>query len=379
MRFNWKLFLHQLSTVFTRPRHPVFRLGWRRLRFYGAFLALFLLGEVMSWLHFLLDHLLFPGFRRRRVTGPVFIVGNFRSGTTFLHRLLWQDSETFTSLTTREIYVTPSISQRRVWELLLRIDRHIGRPFHRFLEGVDRKLLSQVRFHRVSLKETEEDEGLLLYLWESLFTWFFFPTDGREEDFFHFDERMSARRRQRIMRFYDYCLRRHIYAHRTSRIFLSKNPSFSAKVRSVAEHFPDARFIYVQRRPGEVVPSMINWFSFVWSYFGNPRERFPYRDRIADLAGEWESHARRELAKLPAERVHFVDFHELVEDVKSTVEGIYRAFGIDIPQAMVATLEGAQQASREFVPHARLSLTDVGIDRESMPRRFPHSPYPESL
>jgi hypothetical protein len=165
-------------------------------------------------------------------------------------------------------------------------------------------------------------------------------------------------------------MRRHLYAHRTGRTLLSKNPSFSAKVRSVAREFPDARFVYVRRRPEEVVPSMINWFAFVWHYFGNPDERFPYRERIADLAGHWQAHALRELTTLPAERVLVIDFDDLVGDVAGTVKRIYHHFGFRITPLMEAALERAQQESREFVPHARLSLDDVGIDGESIAGRF---------
>lgn len=370
MRFNWKLFAYQVATVLLRPRHPVFRFGVRRLRFYASFAALFVIGQGVTWLHFFLDHLFFPGFRRAKVNGPVFVIGNFRSGTTFLHRLLWQDIDTFTSLTTREIYVTPSVSQRKLWDLLLAVDRRLGGLFARFLEHIDTNILNKIRFHRVGLEETEEDEGLLLYLWESLFTWFFFPTRGHERDFFDFDTRVPPGRRRRILRFYDLCIRRHVYAHRTSRLVLSKNPSFSAKVRSVARQFPDARFIYVRRRPEEVVPSMINWFSFVWHYFGNPDERFPYSEDIADLAGHWQNHALRELAKLPRERVHVVDFDDLVGDVNGTVRAIYRHFDIPVSPRMAETLQNAQRESQSFVPHARLSLADVGIDDETIPGRF---------
>jgi hypothetical protein len=370
VRFNWRLLAYQLSTVFLKPRHPVFRFGVRRLRFYGSFAALFIIGQGMAWLHFLLDTLFFPRFRRAKVEGPVFVIGNFRSGTTFLHRLLWQDAETFTSLTTREIYVTPSVSQRKLWDLLLAVDRRLGGRFARFLEHIDADILGNIRFHRVGLEQTEEDEGLLLYLWESLFTWFFFPTKGHERDFFDFDRRVPPGRRRRILRFYDMCIRRHVYAHRTSRLVLSKNPSFSAKVRSVAREFPNARFIYVRRRPEEVVPSMINWFSFVWHYFGNPEERFPYSEDIADLAGHWQTHALRELAELPEERVHIVDFDDLVGDVSGTVRAIYRHFGIPLSAGMAETLEQAQRESQSFIPHARLSLADVGIDGESLSDRF---------
>lgn len=40
-----------------------------------------------------LDHLIYPGFRRIPLDRPVFIIGNPRSGTTFLHRFLLETQQ----------------------------------------------------------------------------------------------------------------------------------------------------------------------------------------------------------------------------------------------------------------------------------------------
>ncbi len=57
------------------------------LRPLGAF-ALLQVRQAISATTLALDHLFFPGHRRQPIDRPIFIIGNPRSGTTFLHRLL---------------------------------------------------------------------------------------------------------------------------------------------------------------------------------------------------------------------------------------------------------------------------------------------------
>ena len=109
--------------------HYNFRLFWRT--FYRSFFAskntpapphsktnhlpfpLFYLvwpiGSLLHWFVFLLDDIFFPAYKKQLIEKPLFILGNLRSGSTFLHRLLSRDTETFTSLTTWDIYLTPSV------------------------------------------------------------------------------------------------------------------------------------------------------------------------------------------------------------------------------------------------------------------------------
>ena len=53
---------------------------------------------LIHWFFFWLDDILFPAYKEHVIEKPLFILGNLRSGTTFLHRLLSRESTTFTSL-----------------------------------------------------------------------------------------------------------------------------------------------------------------------------------------------------------------------------------------------------------------------------------------
>src|SRR5208282_309976 len=79
-----------------------------------------------AWIGFIVDEIFFPAYRKQPVEKPLFIVSNFRSGSTFVQRTLARDESTFTCLRTGEIYLTPSITQRRIFRLLSRADAVCG-------------------------------------------------------------------------------------------------------------------------------------------------------------------------------------------------------------------------------------------------------------
>lgn len=82
----------------------------------GYFLVLFLVSLINIIIR-LLDELLFPNYKQISIKQPVFIIGNPRSGTTFLHRLMCIDEEKFVF---NLMYHTtfPSITLYRVIQFL---------------------------------------------------------------------------------------------------------------------------------------------------------------------------------------------------------------------------------------------------------------------
>ena len=118
--------------------HPGAPLSLRRAFFLLIVYPLFLAVQLLHWLGFLLDELLFPHYRKTAVQRPVFITGIPRSGTTFVHRTLAKDPR-FTSLSTWEALIAPSITQRKILRALAAADRRIGAPLRRMVDWLLRR------------------------------------------------------------------------------------------------------------------------------------------------------------------------------------------------------------------------------------------------
>ena len=162
MSFDFLAFLRFL-------RLWLLRFPWTRRRaLVAAAFLLYVPLELAIRGAWLLDALLYPGYRRRPVEAPLFITGNPRSGTTFLHRLLARDSERFSTMRMWQILFAPSVVQRRLAAAASALERRAGGPCRRLWERVEQRW--DASMHRISLFAPEEDDYLLLHAWSALTT-----------------------------------------------------------------------------------------------------------------------------------------------------------------------------------------------------------------
>ena len=364
MYFNWRRFLHDLRISIVPTGHPHLRLTGHRAR------VVVMLVFCMAWMGgsarvgLLVDHLLFPWFRRQRVVAPTFIVGNFRSGSTLLHRLL-AGSSAFTAMKTWELYFAPSITQRKFWHGVWIVDRWFGGHLRNAIVRAQSRRLGQVQMHKVRLEEPEEDEALFLYLWDSFFNWFFVPADAERNPYWRFDDTVPHHRRRAAMRFYSGILQRHLALAPPGSIYLSKSPAFTARLRSLIEEFPDARIIEIVRHPFDVIPSGAAWFAFAWHYFASPVDRFPFLDTFLTLVNEWYVRPERAIAAGFDGAYCRVRYEELISHPSKTVDAVLSAFRIDADARLRGRLAQLEAAAERPRSHS-LSLSDLGLSVESV-------------
>ncbi len=362
MTFNLRLLVRLTVRSFFGTKSTHGRLTPKRLRTLAIFYFFYPIQVAASAIGFFLDGIFYRGYRRQRVKKPVFIIGNYRSGSTLLHRLLATDRLTFSSLITREIYLAPSITQRKAMRALGMVDRWLGRPIHRFVDAWESRVMSPIDIHRTRLSDPEEDEGLFLYVWAGLFVWFIFPFIQRDFPFHRFDTDILAPQRRRIMRFYRSCIKRHLFYHGGT--YLAKNPALSPKVDSLLEFFPDARIIYLARNPLEVLPSEISWLSFCWRFFSDPQERYPFRDFVLKMTKHWYVDSIKRLESHPKESYRIIRYDDLVGEPEKTVREIYSWLGLQMGESVDEILREVTSKNSRFKSNHIYSLEEVGLTRE---------------
>ncbi len=328
----------------------------------------------MAWmggsgrLGYLLDRLLFRRALRTRVSRPVFIIGNFRTGSSFLFRLLAEDQQTFAAMKTWEIYFAPSISQRKFYTGLWMVDRWFGAPLRRWISRTSEQILSRVKLHRIRLGEAEEDEALLLYLWSSLFNWFFMPVEPDTNPFPYFDQAVPRWRQDAVMGFYRGCVTRHVAAHArsgASPVYLAKNPAFSGKIRSLLRTFPDARFIYLIRNPVDTANSTGRWLTFAWKYFSSLDNGARFAGAVLRMVKHWYTYPRQALDGLGPDRVAWIRFEDLVDRPERTIRELYGRFNLGCPGASLAGLDAAAAREKSEV-EAPADDRPLGLSRAAL-------------
>lgn len=321
-----------------------------------------------------LDHVLYPGFRRLCVRAPVFVLGNARSGTTQLHRLLAADDQHFFYFRTWEI-LCPAITQKKLVRLVARLDRRLagGRLARRLGKREDAALAKARRMHDWRLTGPEEDGFLELHTFDSGTLTVVFPYIRELGTLGNLDA-ASPRARRRRLRFYEACVKRQLYVctgDSAPPVLLSKNPGFVLRMRSLLEFFPDARFVCPVRNPGETIPSLVNMLRKGWQAMGcDPKDVEEGTDWVREIQLEGYRYAFEVLDELPPDRAAVVTFADLTERPLDAVAGVYAQFGLPLSDEYRSFLAEEQAASRAYESQHRYDPGELGPSADELERRL---------
>lgn len=345
-----------------------YRLTPRRIGWAALFYTLYPLLEVLTWAGLKLDDVFFRGYRREEVREPVFIIGNPRSGTTFLHRLLARDVGNFHTMKAWEILFAPSIVQRRLWRIIEMLDDRLGTPVQAGIKSLERRLAKELVTHRLALEDPEEDEFLLMHIWSTITINHFSAVMDEAAAYTRFDRALPSGERKRIMAFYKGCVQRHAYAHGLSdgRHHLCKSPGFTPKIESIWLAFPDARFIYLVRNPLDVIPSYTSLLDLQWRILADPLEKWAARDFVLDMARCWYAYPLERLAEAPPERYAIVRYEDLVSDTEQTVLRMYEQLGLQVGPGFAEVLREEAERERSYVSRHHYSLEDMDLTPEQL-------------
>jgi len=266
----------------------------------------------------------------------------------------------------------PSVLQKKVIRALGRLDRRMGGPLEKRLKAWDDRQFEATKDqHAMGLFKPEEDDFVYTLSCASGF-WIVMVPYMDQLDFYSVDE-WPERRRRRHMRFYEQCVRRQLYVNGPDKVHLSKNPTFSGRVESLVDTFPDARIVVNVRNPYETIPSLLKLLQSAWRARGWDDAR---------MAGSLQALAHQSfhtyrypldvLARHPELPQAVVDYRDLTSDPKGTVETVYKQLGFTVSDEFAEVLMGEQEreAGHEGGAGTRYSLEEFGLRRDEIHTRL---------
>lgn len=339
------------------------------LRYLFLLLPLIALNHLLHNFFFLLDEILFPSYRKISAENTIFIVGPPRCGTSLLLDLL-NHSDEITSMKLWELHHAPSICQKRLYLLMGKIDRFFGSPLYRGYKAINQKVLGEFnKIHETSLFHFEEDAMLFYHSANTPFYLFIFPFRELKTPFLDFDHTATAAYKAKYFNYYKNCIRKHLYVYGKDKIYLSKNPLFSAYVRTLKNNFKNARFIFMTRTPYKVAPSAVSLSTHFKGYTSYVSEEDIKNALLKILQMQYT---------YPCEVLDFEDighnalirFEDLVSDTKATVERLIDRFGLNCPDELRRILSERSKKEKKHVSQNLYSLDKYNISQAEFDEHF---------
>lgn len=263
---------------------------------------------------------------------PVIIIGHWRTGSTFLHKLLALDEQ----------FISPSVFQASFPESFMVSERYYRPVMGRL---VSKRPMDNVR---MNFDDAQEDEFALVKLTvDSPLLNVIFPFKpgyflNDYQDFNPVKEKKEMWKKQITA----FCTK---LSQDSGRTVLLKNPAHSLRIPFLCETFPRARFIYLHRHPFKVVASTLNlWKVIATDNQLKGKPYFPDLKEITEGLIKFYSVIERDLAALPEERYNVVSYEELEADPVAEVRGIYKSFGLEFTAAFERRIRSFLEKEKDF-------------------------------
>ena len=272
------------------------------------------LGIVVS-IGMLLDKLFFPSINSRKIKSPILVVGNPRSGTTFLHRYLVNHS--FGSGTKLYQMLYPSILLQK-----------IIKPFLPMLEKISPTRHHSTDAHKTSLDSVETDDASLMFRYLDGFFLYGFILSWAEKDLFHWVDPNKRDTSMRDFNWFESMWLRVQIASGSDRT-VAKLFSISANVPRFLDRFPDAKLLYMLRDPLSVIPSGLSLVTGVldkrfgfWNLPKEKRQRYIEKLYKALIELQIRFHSDWVNSRIDKEKVMIVRFDKMMSNFEGLMDEI---------------------------------------------------------
>jgi hypothetical protein len=264
---------------------------------------------------------------------PIFIIGHWRSGTTLLHELMMLD-ERFTTPNTYQCFapghflVTESFfHQFGGWLLPNR------RPIDNVKAGWDRP---------------QEDEFALMNLGApSPYRRIAFPHTSSVKpealDITKLNQRDLDRWKETL---YSFLVRLSINDNRRQ---VLKSPTHTARIKTLLEMFPRAKFIHISRTPYAIFPSTRRLWQALHATQSLQQKPDPRLDSyILSCFREMQTAFDRDKSTIPAEQYCSIRYEDLVENTVQCMRKVYNELALDNFENMELALKAQEHELKNY-------------------------------
>jgi len=306
----------------------------------------------------LIDRLFFFSINRP-MKQPIVIIGNPRSGTTFLHRFLIDQKLGTGSQLWQLIY--PSAVVQKIIKPILPILEYISPAKHHSTEA-----------HKTSLSSVETDDVSLLFRFlDGFFLYGFFLTFD-EEDLFDWVDPKINDTHKRDFNWFESLWKRTLIVNNSER-YIAKLFSLSANLPDFQKKFPDAKILYMIRDPLNVLPSGLSLVTGVldkkfnfWQLDSKIRSRFINRlyNALVELLNRFHYDWVNE--NIDKKNVYIVRYDEMMNNFESLMEEIINFTGFAPSENLKEVIRLTSEKQKSYKSSHKYDLTKFGLTEKQI-------------
>ncbi len=340
---------------------------WRVWLLAVLFIFLYSLHQFLSLFFRLLDEIFHRGHRKVKITQPVFIISNPRSGTTYLHRLMALDEDRFTyTKFAHTFFMTSSFVQ--FYYVFRWIDRNIlRRAISKTMDALDDKFWGGWDdIHAMGFNKAEEDELVFAQQMMSVGVMIPFPYFDKIHDNKFLDNEPQEVRHN-VMDFYESCVKRFMFRAGNHKTYLAKNVMSTGRFKTLMQRFPDAKIIYIARHPYYSVPSFASMFTSMHKLH-SPKmpDTHPAKMAWAQLGIDYFKYLKEMRSSIPGHQFFELKYDDLLDNPQGTVHKIYERFGWSPSQKFLERLSDEQARNKNYKSAHEYSLKQFGFTKQQV-------------
>ena len=307
----------------------------------------------------LIDIIIFPGALNKKLESPVMIVGNPRSGTTFIHRYLVNNGIGVGSQLWQMLY--PSI-----------ILQKMIRPFLPILEKVSPTRHHSTAAHKTSLQSVETDDAAIFFKFLDGFFLYGFILSWADENLFSWVDPQSRNTSKRDYKWLKSIWLRNQFMAKSNRT-VGKLFSLSANLPQFLTQFPDSKILYISRDPLAVIPSGLSLVTGVldkrfgfWNLKEEKRTHFINRlyhglvQLLLRFNSDWSS------GKIDKSRVMIVPFDRMMGDFDNLIGEILEFIDHSPSEIFKNDILETAEKQRQFKSKHKYNLDKFGLTAEQI-------------